>query len=72
MAIVGTLAVIGTCNTSLQISFVAVYSLRVCLNPIVLIKGVDTSRGLADLTGRYYSRFFLHRNGNTDRSTTAR
>ena len=36
------------------------------------IKGVDTSRDLAGLAGRYYSRFFLHRNGNTDRSTIAR
>ena len=24
------------------------------------LKGVDTSRDLADLAGRYYSRFFLH------------
>ena len=35
-------------------------------------KGVDTSRDLADLVGRYYSSFFLHRNDNTDRSPIAR
>ena len=35
-------------------------------------KRVDTSRDLADSAGRYYSRFFLHRNGNTDRSPIAR
>ena len=39
---------------------------------IAYVKEVDTSRGLADLAGRYYSRFFLHRNGNTDRSPIAR
>ena len=36
-----------------------------CIIRLVLfaasLKGVDTSRGLADLAGRYYSRFFLHR-----------
>ena len=26
----------------------------------IRIKGVDTSRDLADLADRYYSRFFLH------------
>ena len=35
------------------------------------VKGVDTSRDLADLAGRYYSRFFLHRNGNTHRYAVA-
>ena len=36
------------------------------------LKGVDTSRDLADSADRYYSRFLLHRNGNTDRSPIAR
>ena len=36
------------------------------------INGVDTSHDLADSAGRYYRRFFPHKNGNTDRSTIAR
>ena len=42
-----------------------------CVDFIILLKGVDTARDLADLVGRYYSRFFLHRNGNTHRYAAA-
>ena len=37
----------------------------------ISFKGVDTSRGLPDSAGRYYSRFFLHLNGITHRYTAA-
>ena len=36
-----------------------------------VFKGVDTSRDLADSADRYYSRFFLHRNGITHRYAAA-
>ena len=42
-----------------------------CIIRVYPLKGVDTSRGLADSAGRYYSRFFLHWNGITHRYAAA-